>query len=119
MACSYSSRTRIPLPSPHTSPSRCMSKGRGVFFGLLLYFTEVAKRISKIPVTVGCSSSVPPHSAAFCLPSLIKSYPAPSACNEEAHAAEGAITWPVIPRYCATFIAAVWEIHWKNFIEDN
>ena len=33
--------------------------------------------------------------------------------------AEVAATTPLRPRHCATFIAAVWETHWKNFTAGN
>src|SRR3546814_8611888 len=58
-ACSSSSRTIAPAPSPITKPSRLSSKGRGVVVGSS-FLVLVAKRVSNTVACEGQSSSAPP-----------------------------------------------------------
>ena len=68
LACSSSSRTKVPPPPEITKPSLSASYALDAILGLLLYFDDKAPIASNNIDKVQCNSSPPPAKIMFCFP---------------------------------------------------
>ena len=75
LACSSSSKIKIPDPPAITNPSLFLSYGREACVGVSLNFEESAPIASNKLEELQCSSSPPPAIIISCCPDLIKSAP--------------------------------------------
>ncbi len=96
-ACSSSSRTRMPDPSPMTKPSRSLSKGLEAFSGASL--RVLSARIEQKPPTPSgvIAASEPPAIIASASPRWMRRKASPTAWAPLAHAVAVAELGPLAP----------------------
>ena len=100
-AASFSSRTRIPAPSPITKPSRRASNGREVPVGDRACIALKQAKPNSVRV-----ASEPPATAASASPYWIIRSAEPSACAPPEQAETMPYIWPCSPCFIDTAAAA-------------
>src|SRR5262249_18990028 len=78
-ACSYSSSTTMPEPSPSTKPSRCRSNGRDAFWGASLRVDRAVSRLNPVTPNGWIMLWAPPESIRSASPWRISSVASPTA----------------------------------------
>ena len=108
-ACSNSSITRIPAPSPITKPLRLMSNGIEAFIGSVDNDNAVMLVNPATPSSV-IAASAPPATITSASPYWIERNASPILWFPVAHAVTILIFLPFNPSWIATFPAAMFEI---------